>query len=66
MNYKLLREVMEKRGILQKEMAVYLGIKRGTLKKKMWGESEFTLSEINKISEILLLENHEVMFIFFA
>ncbi len=66
MNYNLLRGVMEKRGVLQKEMAVYLGIRLGTLERKMRGESEFTFSEINKISEILLLENREIMLIFFA
>lgn len=66
MNYNLLRGVMGKRGILQKEMAVCLGIKTGTLKRKMRGESEFTLYEINKISKLLLLKKHEVMLIFFA
>lgn len=66
MNYNLLRGVMEKRGVSQKEMAVYLGISLGTLERKMRGESEFTFSEINRISEILLLENREIMLIFFA
>ena len=66
MNYELLRRVMEKKGVLQKEMADYLGIKPGTWGRKMRGKSEFTLSEINKISEILLLENREVMLIFFG
>ncbi len=66
MNYELLRRVMEKRGVFQKEMAIYLKIGLGTLKKKMRGEAEFTLSEINRISELLCLEKREVVLIFFT
>ncbi len=66
MNYELLRRVMGKRGVSKKEMALYLKIGVGTLKKKMRGETEFTLSEINRISERLYLEKCEVELIFFT
>ncbi len=66
MNSELLRGVMEKRGVSQKELAVYIGIRLSTLKKKIRGESEFTLSEINKVSEILFLKSREIMLIFFT
>ncbi len=66
MNYELLRRVMERRGVSQKEMAIYSKIGLGTLKKKMRGETEFTLSEINRISELLGFEKCEVELIFFT
>lgn len=43
-------------GITRKELADYLGITPSTLYRKICGKTEFTASEINKISQRLCLD----------
>jgi DNA-binding XRE family transcriptional regulator len=57
---------MKEKGITQDEMAKTLNISRQGLWKKMTQKSEFKLSEINIVSELLKLSKEQRNAIFFA
>lgn len=65
MNLKLLANVIKSSGMKYEYIASEIGIDRVTLYNKCQGNSEFKVSEINSISEILNLSVAEKMNIFF-
>ncbi len=65
-NRNKLRGKMAEKEISVEKMAYKIGINPVTLYRKTVGESEFTRSEIQKITEILSLSMQEVKDIFFA
>ena len=64
MNLKLLANVIKNSGMKYEYIASEIGIDRVTLYNKCQGYSEFKVSEINSISEILNLSVAEKMNIF--
>lgn len=63
---KALRKLIEKTGLKYKSIAKFLGITPYTLQKKIDNESEFKVSEMEKITEICGLTPEEKDKIFFA
>lgn len=57
MNSALLEYEMKIKGINKEELAAKLGMSRSALYRKMNGTSEFTLTEVQRIVEILELES---------
>lgn len=53
MNAKALHDAMKAKGIQIGEMCELLNMSRSAFYRKTRGKSEFTLSEINKICEVL-------------
>jgi hypothetical protein len=62
---KSLKDVIIEKGFRISWIAIQLNITRYTLYKKINGVTEFTASEIAKLTEILHLSNLEVKSIFF-
>lgn len=54
------------RNLLQRDMAIMLGITPGVYSRKETGASNFTLQEANKIHDNLNLSEQETMKIFFG
>jgi len=53
-------------GVSKEEIAKYLGVNPTTVYRKFNGESEFTLSELRKLKELLHLSKEDVERIFFG
>ena len=62
MNKALLKYEMERRGISASTMAEKLGISRSAFWRKCRGVSEFKLSEIERIIEVLELKDPSAVF----
>lgn len=62
MNKALLESAMKLRGITAYKLSEMLGIDRSTFSKKCNGQSEFKQSEIQKIIEVLCIENPTPIF----
>lgn len=66
-NTALLEQEIKDSGFLKASIMEQMGIKSyATLRAKIENESEFTASEINKLCEILHLDNDRREAIFFA
>lgn len=63
---KLLKAEMIMRDIKIPELARKIGIDKGTFYRKISGKSEFTISEIYKIIDILKIPNEKIVDIFFT
>lgn len=66
MNYDLLKETINKTGRTLTFVAQELGIERASLYNKLEGKTEFKISEIRKITDLLNLSTDERDSIFFA
>ena len=62
MNYELLRETMQTKGITVNQMCRELGISRKAFWSKSTGRTEFNHSEIVKIMELLGTKNGTAIF----
>lgn len=65
MNLKELNFLIEDSGMTYTSIAGKMGITRYTLSKKLNGETEFKLSEMNRLSDILNMSPGEKIDIFF-
>ena len=63
---ELLREAIDDSGITMTNMAKKIGISRESLYNKLEKKSEFSVSEINSIQQILHLSNSARDVIFFG
>lgn len=66
MKYCKLKAAMAMKGMNASELALAVGITRGTMSRKLRGENEFCVSEVQKIVRILGLTSDDVMDIFFS
>ena len=66
MNRKLLKTIIEKRGMTYDELAESCGISPAAFKKRLNGEIEFTLGEIKILNKCLSLNAEAVVSIFFS
>lgn len=57
MNVELLRYKMRVKGITVQQISQIMGISKCAFYRKLNGQSEFTLSEITKICEVLELDS---------
>lgn len=62
----ILKDLMEEKGYNQKTLAEEIGIHPDTLSKKLRGETQFNVNEINSICYVLKLSVDEAMRIFFT
>lgn len=62
MNKEKLEEEMQSQNISKTEMCTLLGISRSAFYRKCNGKSEFTLSEMQKILDVLKLNTPEGIF----
>lgn len=53
-------------GVSKEEIAVALGINIATLYRKINGESDFSLSELQKLKKLFNLSNEDIDRIFFS
>ena len=65
-NGKLLKEIAKAKQITLQELAEALGLTRQGLSKKIENRSEFRVSEVSKLAEILGLSEKQKQEIFFA
>lgn len=65
-NGKLLKEIAKAKQVTLQELAEALGLTRQGLSKKIENRSEFRVSEVSKLSEILGLSEQQKQAIFFA
>lgn len=65
-NGKLLKEIAKAKRVTIQEIAAALGLTRQGLSKKIENRSEFRVSEVAKISELLGLSEKQKRDIFFA
>jgi transcriptional regulator with XRE-family HTH domain len=65
-NGKLLKEIAKAKQVTLQELAEALGLTRQGLSKKIENRSEFRVSEVSKLSEILGLSEQQKQEIFFA
>ena len=65
-NGKLLKEIAKAKQITLQELADALGLTRQGLSKKIENRSEFRVSEVSKISDLLGLSEEQRREIFFA
>ncbi|MBR2453212.1 MAG: hypothetical protein IKB32_04120 [Clostridia bacterium] len=65
MNRRLLKEIMLQRGFTAKRLAESIPIGKIVFWGRLWGISEFTLFEIQRISKIFQLDKKQIMLIFF-
>lgn len=65
-NGKLLKEIAKAKQVTLQELAEALGLTRQGLSKKIENRSEFRVSEVSKLSEILGLSEQQNQEIFFA
>lgn len=65
-NGKLLKEIARAKQITLQELADALGLTRQGLSKKIENRSEFRVSEVSKISDLLELSEQQRREIFFA
>lgn len=65
-NGKLLKEIAKAKQVTLQELAEALGLTRQGLSKKIENRSEFRVSEVSKLSEILGLSEQQKQEIFFC
>ena len=65
-NGKLLKEIAKAKQITLQELADALGLTRQGLSKKIENRSEFRVSEVSKISDLLGLSEQQRREMFFA
>jgi len=65
MNTLRLMTVMREKGVSAKRLCEEIGVSFETMQKRLKGESEFTLCEIESISKVLSLEKEQIVLIFF-
>lgn len=65
-NGKLLKEIAKAKHFTIQDLAAALGLTRQGLSKKIENKSEFRISEVTKLSEILELSEKQKQEIFFA
>ena len=66
-NTSLLKKKIQESGLRRSAIMAQMGIKSyATLRAKIENESEFTASEINKLCEILALDDDQREAVFFA
>ena len=65
MNVKELKNQMEKKGFSPKSLSEKTGIGLKAFEERLAGEKDFLLWEIIKITNLLSLENREMLKIFF-
>jgi predicted transcriptional regulator len=65
-NLKLLASTIEERGIKLSKLAEKIGLTYQGLKYKLDGRSEFKVSEVNRMTEVLRLSDAERDAIFFS
>ena len=63
MNKEKLEEEMQSKNISKTEMCALLGISRSAFYRKCNGKSEFTLSEMQKILDVLNLNTPKGIFL---
>lgn len=66
MNIPMLKQKIKERGINVETLAKKIGINRSTMYRKLNEDISITMTEANKIKEILCLTNEEASAIFFA
>ena len=66
MNAEKFAQILREKGIKKSYIADKLGVTNGTLTAKISGKSDFTVSEMNTVSELLGLTNAEKIAIFFG
>lgn len=66
MNFPELKAAMARKNINIPLLAEMLKISKKTIYSRFSGETDFSLSEIRKIAEILELSSEEILIIFFA
>lgn len=65
-NGKLLKDIAKSKKITLNELATAIGITRQGLNKKITNRSEFRVSEVSKLTELLELSEQQKQAIFFA
>lgn len=65
MNMELLQKKIDESGLKNYFIAEKVGIDRGSLYNKLNGKTEFTMTEIIKLCEVLRLSDSEKVKIFF-
>lgn len=66
MNFPELKAAMARKNINIPLLAEMLKISKKTIYSRFSGETDFNLSEIRKIAEILELSSEDILIIFFA
>ena len=66
MDELLLRKIIKNKGMKYQFIADKLGISRETLHNKITGKSEFTVTEMRGLTDILKLEFEEIQSVFFS
>lgn len=66
MDMELLEKKIEGSGLKKVFIAEQIGIDRASLRNKMIGKTEFTMSEIGKLCKVLNLTDKEKVKIFFT
>ncbi len=65
MQVELLQKIMKEERVSKQMAAKALGINRESLRQRLKGATEFTLREIELISELLSLNEKQIRLIFF-
>lgn len=65
-NGKLLKDIAKSKKITLNDLAAAIGITRQGLNKKITNRSEFRVSEVSKLTELLGLSEQQKQAIFFA
>ena len=66
MNVSELKAAMARKDISIPKLAELVEINKKTMYSRFSGETEFSLSEIKKIAEVLSLTNEDILIIFFT
>lgn len=66
MNISELKAAMARKDISIPKLSELLEINKKTMYSRFSGETEFSLSEIKKIAEVLELSNEDILIIFFT
>ena len=66
MNNKAIKALIESKGIKKRKLAEFLGISPQTLYNKLNGTSDFLISELEMLGDILHLSNEELIEVFFT
>lgn len=63
LNIKKIKGLMAENDFTQVDLAVSLGLTKGTIQNKMNGKTEFTASELVKMSKIFKVVTMDIFFI---
>ena len=66
MENEMLKNIIKKKGLTIRETANLCGISFSAFESRLEGSSEFTLGEIERVSECLALEKEDIVSIFFG